>query len=267
MFKLPDGKEIPITSAKALALVFTTNQEATKSWLAGTLEMLTHNPEKDAKDIIRGKEKDKGEQYAPFVAALMGQGMAEASAKTRWSELRTVYYGWTHGEAEKIAHANGWIPAVDIARRRKDADTNESKRVKVRNAVAVLRADLEEQQGLDPNAAKAVAVQTYEQTVAEETVQATFNRLEKAANKMGFSLFPLQYTTDNIVQLAINSGTLEQVREAINVAIEQRNKELAERQAADAEAAKGAKAAIVNERQTHKVTAIPAMEHKETETQ
>lgn len=262
MFRLPDGSEVAIQSAAALALVFTANQSATKTWLGGTVEFLTHTPEADRREILRGKDEKKGDVEAPLIAAFMSQGMTKDSAKVLRSQITTIAYGWYHGEAEKIAQAKGWLTALDIARARKSLDATTAKQIKTRNAVVLLRADLEDK-GLSIEEAKEVAGQTFAETQAQKDAQAAYERLEKSANKIGFRLFPLQYTPDDVAGLAINAGMLDEVKQAINVAIVMRDQAATDLKIQQAEVAKGTKAAVTNERQQREPIAVPAM--RETE--
>lgn len=267
MFKLPDGREVAITSAAALALVFTVNQSATKSWLQGVIEMMTHTDEATRKDILRGANKDKGEEYPPLVQAFVKEGYSPKTAAARRSEIKAIEYGWYHGEADRIAQASGWMKALDIARQRKDMDTEVSKRVKTRNAVVILGAELEQQLKLDPTAARALAQEKFVQTQEEQKAQATLERAETMANKMGFRLIPLQYTPAILAELAVNAGMIDETLEALEQAKKVAAIDAEQKQKEIDEAAKGMKAAVTNERQQHKAIAIPSLADKETETQ
>lgn len=259
--KLPDGKEIRITSAEQLAVVLTSNQQATKTWLQGFIELFTTVDQKTIKtDILRGKQRDKGELYAPFVVALMSRGMTEATAKQRHSEANSLFYGWLHGKATDISNASGYWPAVDIARKQKQADAEVKAAVARRTAVAVIRAELEDAAGEDAdlNAIRDEAVEKLDEQTAQKAAQAALERTETAANKLGFTLFPMQPAVEDVVRVCLKSGM---DRDEVVLRLDEAYKRFADaikRQDMEAASiAEGAKAVAAAERNQHRATAIP----------
>lgn len=260
--KLPDGRDIRVTTVDGLAVVLTSNQSATKTWLAGMVELLTNVDEKTIRtEILRGKEKAKGEEYAPLVVALMSKGkMTAESAKVKLSEAKALFYGWTHGKANEIANATGWQVAIDAARMQKQADATTKAAVARRTAVAVIRAELEDKAGdaADLNEIREQAVEELEKQTAQKRAQAALERAEKAANDLGFTLFPMRPEASDIARVCINTGlSKEEVITELDRAYTVQADEQKRQQLEASSIAEGAKAVAAAERGQHRATAIP----------
>lgn len=260
--KLPDGREIRVTTVDGLAVVLTSNQSATKTWLSGMVELMTNVDEKTIRtEILRGKEKAKGEEYAPLVVALMSKGkMTAESAKVKLSEAKALFYGWTHGKANEIANATGWQVAIDAARMQKAADATTKAAVARRTAVAVIRAELEDKAGdnADLNEIREQAVEELEKQTAQKQAQAALERTETAANKLGFTLFPMTPSPEDLARVCVNANLFkDEVLTAIEQAYQRHDEEVKRKEMEASSIAEGAKAVAAAERGQHRATAIP----------
>ncbi len=226
MFTLPDGKQVAITSGAVFAQVLASGEDGSRFKVQAVAEWFKSTAGKAIKEDIRGKEKDKGEEVAPFVSYLMKHGMSLSTARNRHSDVKALYYGWTHGVADQIGNANGWQASVDIARLKKEADDKEAQRVKDRLGVLAIRDQKEveaEANGIDKSAdeIKQEAAALYTEQQATKEAESKLKALTKKATDAGYMLVPLAPTVEQCIQVAAHCDDgIRDVLDALIIEVE-----------------------------------------------
>lgn len=275
----------PVTSADALRGGKTISRKAVVDLLAPESQdvqvtkleqfttMLRASSDDDVKETFRAANKDeraKGLTIAPIVQDLMNdRGMSLESAANRVSEAKALWNAFRKGY--QIDPTHGWNQTVREAREYLSKVKEETTEKRGFTEVGSKFAEMvKANPKADPRQLLQAAEKVAEEEAAAQKLNTKLQRASNTAKEVGMALISTSAEPNENAAYLVQLYGVEYcatLADAITMEIQRIADERKQHEAAIKDQAAGVKAAIANERDEHKVTAIPAMEHKETETQ